>query len=142
MATGQWVKIEDRNQPLKKGDRLQLWFDAWSFSTYVLAAQVAAIEWSLKDNPDFKVRSHSIPSNKEFNFEIEILHDSPVTLALILTVIAAISISVMLTFRYAYLWQAEGGVGVAEVIEETGWSALKIAAAAILGVVALKWWGK
>lgn len=153
----EWVLIS-KNEPLNPGDRVRMYYDVIG-PTYLVAAQIAAIEKKLESDPRFKLIASSLPKGdgwvKDIWFEILILKPEKSTSTsvqqagisglVIGTVLAAAfaitSVFIWLSFREIRKMNI-GPEAVKEVIKETGWTAMKIAAAAIIGVVALKWWKK
>lgn len=155
MAEQDWILIS-KNEPLNPGDRVRMFYEVIG-PTYMVAAQIAAIEKRLESDPRFKLIASSLPEGdgwvKDIWFEILILKPQKSTAtgvqqagisgAVIATIIAAAfvvsSVFIWLSFREIRKMDI-GPEAVKEVIKETGWTAMKVAGAAIIGVIALKWW--
>lgn len=155
----EWILI-NKNDPLNPGDRIRMYYDVIG-PTYVIAAQIAIIEKKLESDPRFTLVAWSLPEGggwvKDIWFEILIkkpqqqtpetpaIVQASVTGAVVAVAIAAAvvfaSVFCWLSLREIRLWKLEPEA-VKEVIKETGWTAMKIGAAAIIGVIALNWWKK
>lgn len=153
--TENWVLI-NKNDPLNPGDRIRMYYTIIG-PLYVSAAQIAAIENKLESDPRFRLLETSLPESgwiKDIYFEILIKKPpqkttpvqqasiSGVAIAVVIaSAFAIVSLFCWLTFREIRLLKPEPGA-VKAVIKETGWTAMKIAAAAVVGLVALNWWKK
>ena len=155
-TTEEWILI-NKNEPLNPGDRIRMYYSIIG-PTYIQAAQIAAIEKQLGSDPRFTLITISLPEGDGWikDFWIEILIKKPpeqtppvqqasITAAVI---VVAVSTAFILCSLFCWLTLKEvrkmdiGPEAVKEVIKETGWTAMKIGAAAIIGVVALNWWKK
>lgn len=152
MAEQEWILI-NKNEPLDPGDLIRMYYSIIG-PTYLMAAQIAAIEKKLESDPRFTLRSTSLPAGggwvKDIWFEILIkkppqptqsVQTASVVAAVITSAVAVISVFVWLSFREVRKMDI-GPEAVKEVIKETGWTAMKIGAAAVVGLVALNWWKK
>lgn len=151
-----WVLI-NKNEPLNPGDRIRMYYSIIG-PTYIQAAQVAAIEKKLESDPRFTLVATSLPKDdswlKDIWFEILIkkpqqktpaVQQASVTGAVIAVAIAS-AFGLASIFCWLSLQEVRkmdiGPEAVKEVVKETGWTAMKIGAAAIIGVIALNWWKK
>ena len=147
-----WVLI-NKNEPLDPGDLIRMYYQIIG-PTYLMAAQIAAIEKTLESDPRFTLRSSSLPPGdgwiKDIWFEILIkkppqptqtVQTASIIAAVIASAFAVMGIFVWLSFREVRKMDIGPGA-VKEVIKETGWTAMKIAVAAVIGFVALNWWKK
>lgn len=155
MAEQDWILI-NKNDPLDPGDRIRMYYTVIG-PTYMVAAQVAAIEKQLEADPRFKLIRTSLPKEggwtRDIWFEILIkkpeqqtpgIQQASITGGIIAAVIVA-AFSILSIFTWLTLKEIrrmEIGPEVTEVIKETGWTALKIAGAAVVGMIALSWWKK
>jgi len=152
-AETEWVLISN-NEPLSPGDRIRMYYSIIG-PTYFQAAQIAAIEDKLEDDPRFTLIRMSMPCEGGWIDDIwfEILINKPqqetpqiqqagihvgVIHAVIYGIVTIGSVFVWLSLKEVR--RMEIGPEAKEVIKETGWTAMKIAAAAVIGAVALKWW--
>jgi len=152
----EWVLISN-NEPLSHGDRIRMYYSIIG-PTYVMAAQIASIEKKLESDPRFTLTRTSMPSEggwiHDIWFEILVKKPSPqapqiqqaalhvgIIHALILSAFGAV-VSVFVWLSLKEVRRMEIGPEAKEIIKETGWTAVKIAAAAIVGVIAIKLWGK
>lgn len=150
----EWVLIS-QNEPLNPGDRIRMYYSIIG-PTYFQAAQIAAIEERLETHPEFTLIRTSLPTEggalHDIWFEILIKKPPPdrpqiqqanvgIIHAVIVGIFTIWSVFCWLTLREVRLYVQEPGE-IKEVIKETGWTAVKIGAAAIVAVIALKWWGK
>lgn len=153
-AETEWVIITE-NEPLNPGDRIRMHYSIIG-PTFLMAVQIAAIEKKLESDPRFTVIRNNLPEGDSWvkDFWLEILIKTPsaqtpqiqqasITAGVIAAVIAAAvtACSMFCWLSLRVVERMEIGPEIKEIIEETGWTALKIAAAAIIGVIALKWWG-
>lgn len=151
-----WVLI-NKNVPLDPGDRVRMYYDIIG-PTYMIASQVAVIEKKLESDPRFTLITTSLPAGdgwvKDIWFEIlikkpqqkgPVIQQASITGAVISVAIASAfaiaSIFTWLSFREIKRMEI-GPKEVKAVIKETGWTAMKIAAAAVVGFIALNWWKK
>ena len=145
MAT--WVET-DENMPYAGGTRLRLWFKTIGWN-YVTALQIAIAESQLAKEKTFIVISHSIPRQDgflgRFNFVVEIKKAEAPTPELQTAGISGAQIAAIIiaALTFGIFWIAKDGIEVmveeseklADVIETTGWTSLKIAAA-LIGILA------
>lgn len=147
-----WILIS-KNEPLDPGDLIRMYYSIIG-PTYLMAAQIAAVEKTLESDPRFTLRSSSLPSGdgwlKDIWFEILIkkppqptktVQTASVIGAVIAGAFVLMGVFVWLSFREVRKMDI-GPEAVKGVIKETGWTAMKIAAAAIVGLIALNWWKK
>lgn len=65
-----WIVI-DKDKPLKRGDIIQLDFNI-SGGLWLSSAEIAVIEWSLKDRDDWEIISNSLPSEGRITFTVRV----------------------------------------------------------------------
>ncbi len=153
----EWVLI-NKNDPLSPGDRIRMYYSIIG-PTYMMAAQVAIIEKHLESDPRFTLIATSLPDGdgwvKDIWFEILIkkpeqqtppaVQQASITAAIVAVAVAvavgSVGLFTWLILKEVRLWIPEPEA-VKEIIKETGWTALKIGAAAIVGIIALNWWKK
>ncbi len=156
MAESKWILITE-NEPLNPGDRVRMYYDVIG-PTYLVAAQIAAIEKKLESDPRFKLVESSLPEGDGWvkNIWFEILIQKPqktttgVQLAGISGAVIGAVITAAFTITSVFIWlsfreirKMEIGPGeIKEMVKETGWTAMKIGATAVIGVIALNWWKK
>lgn len=157
----EWIPIDEEDE-VYVGDVLHLRFKTVGM-TYITAAQIALVEKRLEKDYRLTMLRHSIPVKdkaKQINeFTIDVRVDNlgatgswlSSIVATTLTVgavagiiIKAFVIGFMLWITFAGATKlvkaiGEAGEDVTETIEEIGWTAMKIAAAAIIGFIAIKW---
>lgn len=147
-------KLISNNEPLNPGDRIRLYYTIIG-PLYMLAAQMAAIEKKLDADPRLSLIATSLPSGdgwvKDIWFEIHVvkppksqpqiqqagLHVGIVT-ALVAGAFAILGVFCWLSLKEVR--RMEIVPEVKEVIKETGWTAMKIAAAAVVAAIGLKMW--
>jgi len=146
-----WILI-NKDEALNPGDRIRMYYTIIG-PTYMVAAQVVAIESKIESDPRFRLMSTSLPQGdgwvKDIWFEILIKYppasEKPTVLtasivhAVIAAAFAIISIFIWLSFNEVRKMEI-GPDAVQKVIKETGWTAVKIGATAIIAMFALKWW--
>ena len=83
----------DKDEPLHPGDRVLLTFSTFGGS-WITAANVALIERALEGRKEFRIRSHSLPTNQSVVFEVEVIKHNPVliTCAVIGGIMVAVGI--------------------------------------------------
>ena len=151
-----WVLIS-KNEPLNPGDLIRMYYQIIG-PTYLMAAQIAAIEKKLESDPRFTLRATSLPKGdgwvKDIWFEILIKkppqQTTPVQQASISGAVIGVVIASAFVISGIFCWlslreirRMDIGPGaVKEVIKETGWTAMKIGATAVIGLIALNWWKK
>jgi hypothetical protein len=150
-----WVLIS-KNEPLSPGDRIRMYYSIIG-PTFMLATQMAAIEKKLESDARFTLIATSLPEGdgwvKDIWFEILVkeppkktppMQQAAIHVGIIAAVIASAFalLSVFCWLSLKEVRKMEIVPEVKEVIKETGWTALKIAAAAIVGLIALNWWKK
>ena len=154
----EWVKISD-DEPLYDGDVIQLTFTVTGF-TYLTAAQIALVERKLAKDKNFHILRHSIPETErpfqltEFTMDVEV--DTPgasgewfqsqavvtgsITALIIVAAIKAAFWGILIYLAFEGVTKLVTAVGESqEAIEETGWTALKIAAAIVSILAAWKY---
>jgi len=151
----EWVLI-NKNETLDPGDRIRMYYQIIG-PTYMMATQIAAIEKKLESDLRFTLLSTSLPKGdgwiKDIWFEILIkkppklspqIQQAAISGAIIAAVIsgafAILGIFCWLSLKEVRRMEIVPELG--EIIKETGWTAMKIAAAAVVGVIALNWWKK
>src|SRR4030042_6670476 len=129
-------KIDDFNQPLEVGDKVELHFLTTGMF-WLQATQIALIDWQLKGHPHFEILSWSISEPNVVIFTVKVKKPNPVivTIAVIAAAIVAAGIVFKLTLDSAYkLVNAP-----VEALKEPGVQAIAgIVALALLGLVLLK----
>jgi len=148
-----WTEISD-SKPLHEGDEIRLHFTVTGF-TYLTAAQVMLIEDRLEKEPRFTILSHSIPESKgptqltSMTMDIrinkqprgaggswmrsELVVSGTITAAYIVGLIKLAMVGIILYFTLSLVEQVVSIAPALEaLLEETGWTSLRIAAALIL----------
>lgn len=152
----EWILI-NKNESLNPGDRIRMFYSIIG-PTYIQAAQIAAIEKNLGTDLRFTLITISLPEGEGWikDFWIEILIKKPpkqtpeVQQASITGAIIGASIATAFILSGLFCWLSLreirkmdiGPEAVKEVVKETGWTAVKIGATAIVGIIALNWWKK
>lgn len=151
----EWVLISN-NEPLSPGDRIRMYYSIIG-PTYIMATQIAAIEKKLESDERFTLIATSLPEGdgwvKDIWFEILInkppkatpqIQQAGIHVGIIAAVIASAFalLSVFCWLSLKEVRKMEILPETKEVIKETGWTALKIGAAAIAGLIAVNWWKK
>ena len=85
----------DLDGPLSPGDIIELHFETIGM-TYIKAAQMALIEWLLRNRKEFRILSWSIPTPTTAIFEVQVLKTNPILITA--SVIGAIIITAGLIF--------------------------------------------
>lgn len=135
-----WIEVHQTKE-LRKGDIVELDFLLMSLFDWDVwyGVQITAIEERFDKDPRFSLLSTTHPQNGQVTFKVRV-DQNPVTVATIIALIL-IGVSIFVTFIVARrLVQAVAGtaVGTQQVIRETGWTAMKIALALVIGLVAWK----
>jgi len=153
IAEQKWVLI-NKNEPLNTNDRVRMYYGIIG-PTYMMAAQIAAIEKKLEADPRFTLTATSLPKNdgwvKDIWFEILVSKPKQQTPTMqqagINGAVLAVIISSAFVLSSVFCWlsfkeirKMDIGPAVAEVVKETGWTAMKIGAAAVVGVIAVNMW--
>jgi len=144
-------RLIGKNEPLSPGDRIRIYYTVIG-PTYLAAFQIAAIEDKIEDNPDLNLLATSLPEGggwvKDMWFGVEILKPK-VGEKLIKYTPDSLNMMIQNAARPLGLgwfvlneFRKEVVEPVIETIKKTGWTTAKIAAAAVIGYIALNWWKK
>lgn len=160
----QWVEISEHS-PLRPGDEVRLFFTVTGF-TYLTAMQVALVERKLKRDPRFTMLRHSIPQKTgaiqltELTVDVrvnkvqhgytgdwmttQLIVAGTITALVIAAVIKAAFVGIVAYVVFSGARKLVEATGEAaakstEAIQETGWTALKIAGAFVLAVIAWRY---
>lgn len=136
-----WIKIHE-NSDLHKGDIVKLDFLLMSLFDWDVwyGVQMAGIEDRIAADPRFTLLSTSYPENGLVTFKIRV-DENPITVLAIIAIIVT-GISIFVVFKGAQQFVKEvsmSAVGIKDVAEQTGTTALQIGFAVFLGVVGFVW---
>jgi len=126
-----------RNEPLDAGDVVELHFASFG-GTWIKAAQIAAVERLLEHEKRWKIKSWELRDDaRTLVFQVRVLKTNPaaITAAAIISSIITLAmiVGILLTFYAAYKIVSE----VAEVTKTPVGAVMGIAAAAIIGAIAV-----
>lgn len=131
-------KVEiDANKPLQPGDRIELHFNTVGM-TWLQAAQIALVEWRLKNRKEFTIESWQIQDKTKLIFTVRVNKTNPVavTAVIIATAIAGVGIVAWLTLDKVYqiMESPAGEIAVSGI----GSIAIAIAVALVVGLLGKK----
>lgn len=141
MAEEKWVKIA-KNTELHKGDIVKLHFALMSLFDWDLwyATQLAAIEAKLDKDPRFFLMSTTHPENGAVTFKVRIEQNPVAVSTLIAIIVGTVGVGMVVWLTYKGGERLEKVVAKTAVLaRETGWSALKIGMAVLIGTVGFIW---